>query len=235
MNRNPSENRARLRDLALREGAVLFGAVDVRPFRPHLAPLAAEAGDLDYAVSMGVALSPAVLEGCQTGPTLLYKWHYRQANNLLDRIAFLLSQRLVEEGARALPVPASQMVDWTGQTAHLSHRAVAERAGLGWRGRNNLIVNPAHGAGIRLVTVLTDLPLETGIPAAFGCGSCRACLSACPAGAIGETAADYRLERCHETLTAFSRERSIGVHICGVCVRACVRARAAGTAGSSGS
>jgi epoxyqueuosine reductase QueG len=210
-----------LREIALREGAVLFGTAEVGSHRGRFLLSDAEAGGLDFAVSVAVALSRAVLAGNVDRPTLLYKWHYQQANNLLDRIAFRLAHALQEAGHRALPVPASQLVDWEAHRGHVSHRAVAEAAGLGWRGRNNLIVTPRYGAGVRFATVLTDLPLPASPPAAFGCGACRACVDACPASALGESAADYRLDRCVETLTGFSRQRGIGVHICGVCVRTC--------------
>jgi epoxyqueuosine reductase QueG len=216
------DNTAWLRERAFQEGAALFGVTAFGPFSGRTVLSDAESSGLDWAVSLAVALSPPVLEGCVDGPTLLYKWHYRQANNLLDKIAFRLSQTVLERGFRALPIPASQIVDWNAQTAHLSHRAVAERAGLGWRGRNNLIVNERFGAGLRLATVLTDLPLESvESPPEFGCGSCRACVVLCPAQALGETPAHYRLDFCLDQLVRFSKERALGVSICGVCVRAC--------------
>lgn len=176
---------------------------------------------MSYGVVLGVPLSPAVLDGIEDRPTLLYKWHYRQANNLLDKIAFQLCGKIIEMNYRALPIPASQLIDWEKHLGAVSHRTVGESAGLGWRGRNNLLVHPEYGARIRLVTVLTDLPLETDSPIENGCGNCRACIQICPAQALGETAREYNLEKCHAKLTEFSKIKGIGVHICGLCVKVC--------------
>jgi epoxyqueuosine reductase len=211
-----------LKDSALQEGAVLFGVADVEPFRETFLLSEAENAGLKYGVSMAAALSPSVLAGIQNAPTLLYKWHYQQANNLLDKIAFRLTQKIMEKGYRALPIPASQLVDWDSQRGHLSHRAVAERAGLGWRGRNNLLVTDQFGSTIRLVTILTDLPLAIDHPVKPKCGLCTACVQMCPAGALGQRPEDYQLEKCYKLLSMFSKRKGIGVHICGVCVKACL-------------
>jgi len=182
----------------------------------------AEREGMDWAVCIGIRLSPSVLEGVEDRPTLLYKWHYQQANIHLDRTAFLLAQHILQRGFRALPVPASQMVDWAAERGHLSHRAVAALAGLGWRGRNNLLVHPEFGSRLRLATVLTDMPLEgPAAPSENRCGACRRCVEACPSQALGDTWQAYRLDACLGLLNRFSKERGIGVRICGICVKAC--------------
>ena len=216
------ENSLWVRNLAagMQVSAVGTTPVDLNREDCLLSP--AEREGMAWAVSIGIRLSPSVLEGVSDRPTLLYKWHYQQANNYLDRTAFQLAQHILGRGYRALPVPASQMVDWTAERGHLSHRAVAELAGLGWRGRNNLLVHPEFGSRIRLATVLTDLPLDgPSAPLENRCGDCRRCVEACPAGALGESYQQYRLDACRGLLTRFSRERGIGVRICGICVKAC--------------
>lgn len=71
----------------------------------------------------------------------------------------------------------------------LVDRAVAQRAGLGWFGRNSLLLLPGRGSWCVLGSVVTDAPLET-TPAtgpsspAEGCGSCVRCMDACPTGAL---------------------------------------------------
>jgi epoxyqueuosine reductase len=225
------DNTEWLKRLALGEGAALFGVAALGPIRDRFLLSARESSGMEFGVSMAVALAPPVLMGIEDRPTLLYKWHYQQANNLLDKMAFILSGRIAARGHRALPVPASQIVDWETHKGHLSHRMVAEAAGLGWRGRNNLTVNATFGSAIRLVTVITDLPLSPDGPVQFLCGDCDACVKACPAGALGMNPSDYRIDICHQRLTGFSRERGIGVHICGVCVKACLHRKSRGTAG----
>jgi epoxyqueuosine reductase QueG len=122
-----------------------------------------------------------------------------------------------------LPVPASQILDWDRLLGHLSHRAMAERAGLGWRGRNNLLVNPRFGSMVRYATVLTDMPIPDrgGGEEPLGCGACSACIGACPVGAIHDTPERFELDRCAAQLRRFSREEKLNTMICGLCVRVC--------------
>jgi epoxyqueuosine reductase len=218
---DPVKNTAQLREWAEREGANLFGTADIVSLKSRFVLSEAEAAPLNHAVCIGIRLSRSVLSGIQDKPTLLYKWHYQQANQFLDRIAFRLARLIEDGGGLAMPVPASQMVDWLNQLGHVSHRSIGEAAGLGWRGRNNLLVHPRFGSQIRLVTVLTDMPLATPERVADQCGKCFKCVRACPAGAIGESAREYDLKKCHSLLDRFSKERGIGVHICGLCVKAC--------------
>ena len=63
----------------------------------------------------------------------------------------------------------------------LPHKTAATRAGLGWIGKCALLVTEQYGSGIRLSTILTDAPLEVGVPVeASRCGGCTACQSVCP-------------------------------------------------------
>lgn len=173
------------------------------------------------AVSLGKRLSDAVLDDIRDHPTSLYFHHYRQMNFFLDRGALLVADHIQKRGSRSLAVAASQIVDWERQRAHLSHKHVGRAAGLGWLGRNNLLVNPELGARFRLVTVLTDMPLEPDTPLDRDCGACRACAKACPAGAIKDTREAFDHQACYETLKEFRKKGYTTQFICGICVRDC--------------
>ncbi len=174
-----------------------------------------------YGISFGLAISRSVLETIKDGPTLFYQHHYRQINYRLDMIAYLLSREIEQKGYRALPFAASQMIDWQNQRAHISHKHIGVTAGIGWIGRNNLLVHPVFGAHVRYNTVLTDMPLVPAVPMEKGCGACAACIEACPAGAIRTEQEAFDHQGCFAMLKRFKNERGLGHHICGICVRAC--------------
>lgn len=66
----------------------------------------------------------------------------------------------------------------------LVDRAAAERAGIGWFGKNSNVLLPGQGSWFLLGSVVTDAPLPAGTPVEDGCGTCRRCLSSCPTGAL---------------------------------------------------
>ena len=206
-------------------GASVWGVADLDPLRR-----AKETGDAlpehlcrEYgrAVVMGVRLQDDVLEQIDDRPTPLYFHHYRQANFFLDRVAFDIARLLQDAGHSALAIPATQIISREPMRGYACHRLLGWAAGLGWWGRNNLLVHPAYGSRVRYVSVLTNAPLETGRPLTDTCGECVECVSVCPAGAIHTSAKDFDIAACKAKLDEFARMRFIGQHICGVCVKAC--------------
>lgn len=175
------------------------------------------------ALVFGIPVPAACLAGIVDRPTLIYFHHYRQLNYILDRFAIQVSLAVEQTGSEALAVPASQVTSWRPvPRGHISHKLLAAAAGLGWWGRNNLLVTPRHGSRIRLASVLTNLQIKTSnAPVKTECGSCKTCISACPAGAIAEDPADFNAELCSQKLAEFSKMQFIGQRICGVCVKAC--------------
>jgi len=215
-------NTSKIRDLSFQWGGSLFGVADLRSFGRDeilLSPLLIE--HHPFSISIGYHLSDSILEGIEDQPTPHYFHHYQRVNILLDTIGLILTSAIQDLGYRAMPIAASQIVDWKNQRGHLSHKHVARLAGLGWIGRNNLLVNENFGSRIRLLTLLTDLPLVTDAPQLRDCGSCRACLSVCPVGAISERPEDFNHVRCYEQLKIFSKTLHFSQHICGICVKAC--------------
>lgn len=63
-------------------------------------------------------------------------------------------------------------------------KALAVRAGLGWQGRNTLVIHPDAGSTFVLGGLLLDRPLPSAAPRAPACGDCRRCIEACPTGAL---------------------------------------------------
>ncbi len=215
------KNYGELRKLAQNMGACLFGVADVNSIKDEFLLPSSLLKHLPKGISLAAPVSGEVLDDIQDRPTPLYYHHYRQLNFFLDRMALKLSLFLQRQGCRALPIPASQIIDWQEQRGHLSHKKIAQKAGLGWIGRNNLLVNPRFGARIRLVTILTNMPLWCDEPIGHDCGNCRECISSCPAQAIKESPGGFDHPGCFEQLRLFQKKGYAAQHICGICVKAC--------------
>ena len=73
-------------------------------------------------------------------------------------------------------------------SAPLAEKSLAVRAGLGWIGRNSLLVNPDLGSMLHLgeLVISEDVDAYSMPMTAVGCGECRRCIAACPNGAISE-------------------------------------------------
>ncbi len=220
--RSEDSNYEQLKGAALAEGASLFGVAATDAEGSRFLDLSdAAVGGLDRAVCFGFHLSDAVLADVEDGPTRLYFFHYQRVNLLLDAASLRLTALIQDSGHRALPIPASQVIDWDRQRAHLSHKHVAVAAGLGWIGRNNLLVTPQFGAHVRLATVLTDMPLRADGALDRDCDSCRACIEACPSGSIKERQSDFDHIGCYDEIRRMVKARNIGQNVCGLCVKAC--------------
>lgn len=207
------------------QGADLFGVANIKEIKKDFALSPDILEKFDKAICMGVRLSEAVLEEISNAPTRLYFHHYRTVNAFMDQMAFKVSSYIQKKGFRAIPIPASQILDWQNQKAHLSHKHLGVLAGLGWIGRNNLLVNKDLGSQFRLVSILTDMPLKMDKPLKRDCQDCRLCIKICPAGAIKDNSAEFEHIKCFEKLKEFQKQRLVDQYICGVCVNACLPGR----------
>ncbi|MGD2101063.1 MAG: 4Fe-4S double cluster binding domain-containing protein [Acidimicrobiia bacterium] len=99
----------------------------------------------------------------------------------LRRIAEGLIVALGEHGYRGeVLIDDNRLVD----------RAAAARAGVGWIGRSTMVLSPGHGPWLLIGTVATDAELTTTEPMVRTCGTCVACMPACPTGAITDEGLD---------------------------------------------
>ncbi len=109
---------------------------------------------------------------------------------------------LVEGLARHLDLPIRAR--WYVDDGPMLDRAAAQRAGLGWFGKNTNILSPSHGSWIFLGQMVTDLEMAPDPASKKTCGSCVRCVDSCPTGAI---VAPYVIDntRCISYLTIENR------------------------------
>src|SRR5690606_28979049 len=115
--------------------------------------------------------------------------YHKLIRRRLQQLADRIQQHIGNFGYRAF-------VD----SAPVLERAFAEKAGLGWIGKNTMLINKRAGSWFFLGELFTDLPLPVDAKAEFHCGTCSACLELCPTGAfVGPQLLDAR--RCISYLT----------------------------------
>ncbi len=212
-------------------GADLVGIADIEPLKELRVDPPWLLDPFTRAVSIAIKLPLATFEEIIDRPTPIYKSIYQTVNLILDQIAFNTAIALQDDGHYSLPMPASQVLDQENWYAAISHKAVARMAGLGWQGKNLLIITPQYGSRVRLATILTKAPLDVDGPVKNRCGDCTACQDACPSQAIKgvNTETHYKnrneamyFSRCVEKVTGeFAKIPEVGVPICGICIKVC--------------
>ena len=194
---------------------------------------------------MGVVLLDSLVDLLPQGDArakILYRHHaYDVVNAVLDQMALRVSGALQGGGYRAFPVPAPKRVDDARICGIFSQKLAAHLAGLGWIGKNCLLITPDHGPRVRWVSVLTDAPVAaTGGPMGERCGVCTLCEEICPPQAI--TGRPFRVDEPREArldaalCDGYFREVEgrTGAAVCGLCLYICPHGRRAGDRAGSG-
>lgn len=139
------------------------------------------------------ALPPdTVLDKPDTGYVARYalgRDYHKVLRRQLQKLADRIEQEVGSFGYRAFT-----------DSAPVMEKPLAEKAGLGWIGKHTNLLNKNEGSWFFLGELYTDLPLPVDEPASNHCGTCRACIDACPTGAI---TGPYQLDarRCISYLT----------------------------------
>lgn len=113
-------------------------------------------------------------------------------------------------------------------TGELVDGAVAERAGIGFTGKNTLLITEEFGSFVYLGEMLIDLPFEPDEPLEMSCGSCRMCIDICPTGAITEAGAlnskqclAFQTQQKHFIADEFKQKIGTRVYGCDTCQAVC--------------
>ncbi len=109
-------------------------------------------------------------------------------------------------------------------TSPLAEKPLAVKAGLGWQGRNTLLINDCFGSWLCLGELIIDRAYAPDSPAQKRCGSCRACIEACPTGAI-RTDGSLDAVRCLSYISSYDDEEPCDLHGtilgCDICQSVC--------------
>ncbi|MBR6729592.1 MAG: tRNA epoxyqueuosine(34) reductase QueG [Clostridia bacterium] len=144
--------------------------------------------------------------------------YHRVVRDLLLELANFIKS--LEPEAVCLPVC---------DTSPLMDRMLAYRAGLGFFGKNNLLIHPTYGSYCFIGSLITNLSLPSDEPIGRDCGACHACLKACPGGALSENFG-FCCEKCVSYITQIktisAEQKSIlngqkSVYGCDVCQAVC--------------
>jgi epoxyqueuosine reductase len=135
---------------------------------------------------------------------------------LIDRLAESLAAFLVSTGHRSYAQSESNiindgLIDAKMYTSVLPHKTIALLAGIGWIGKDDLLVTRTYGSGFCMCTVLTDAPIVPGSKKAMTsqCGTCDMCKVACPEQAISGNAWE----------AGCSRDSLVDIGLCKRCLK----------------
>jgi epoxyqueuosine reductase len=158
------------------------------------------------------ARGPELQPGEGRLPRYAWRDHYADLREKLDALGRRLG------GSYRVLVDANHHVD----------RAGAARAGVGFIGKNTMLITERHGSWVVLGTLVTDVSIESTTPLQLDCGSCRLCIDACPTGAIvGAGVLDSRLclaywtQAPHAIPEEFREELGPQVYGCDICQDVC--------------
>jgi len=152
-----------------------------------------------------------------------YAREYDRINQVLNRMAPAIASHF-----GGIPLKAT-IGGMRGEVEHIweywplvvSHRVVAENSGIGWRGKNQLVIHEKFSCAIRFASIITTMPLQHGERMDSMCGDCTACEDACGFIRHRDILPDYR-ENCHRYIQ-FLKSKGIVKDICGKCIKACYR------------
>ena len=142
-----------------------------------------------------------------------------QTEHKAGEIADELAKFITGKGYKAVSqsdtgLLADGVFDYETKESVLPHKTVALLGGLGWIGKNNLLITPEYGAAQCLGTVLTDAPLETELhePLSPKCGNCITCVNIC----------ERKVLKGKVWSRSVSRDEIVNIHGCSTCLKCLV-------------
>ncbi|MDR3227541.1 MAG: hypothetical protein LBT56_07720 [Prevotellaceae bacterium] len=181
-----------------------------------------------FKYGISIAISLKIIPSITNEPSKEYYDEYERVSKELKDISNFLANKIKEHGFNAYSL-AGQRENEEFRT-QLPFKTLATRAGLGWIGKSATLITKQFGNAIRLNGVLTDMPLETGIPinSSF-CGDCVECVKNCPGKAIAGNLWSLQMDRdsivnayeCKKVLIERGKILNVTKGSCGICLAVC--------------
>ena len=150
-----------------------------------------------------------------------YALEYHRLNQILNRVSRLIATRFdgiaLSATIGGVIEKVNHVSDYFGMV--ISHRVVAEKSGIGWRGKNQLTIHDKFSCAIRFASIIVPFSLTWGEESESRCGTCIACEEACSFIRNRDILPDFR-ENCRRYIL-FLKSQGIEKDICGKCIKAC--------------
>ena len=215
----------KLKKFLLKNGADEVGFANINNFTLK--------NKLNIGVVFYITYPKEIIRRMVNAPTQEYVDELVSLNTRLDALGMKCEEYLIENGYEAYAQTKKRLGTDFGEnnSFELPHKTIATRAGLGWIGKSALFTTLKYGSALRLSSVLTNAPLDVGIPITKSkCGKCMECKNACLGGAISGKEWNYKLKRndfyddkkCEKYALKISYE-NLGKEdtVCGKCIFAC--------------
>lgn len=194
--------------------------------------------DMPYAISIGIALNPAIVSLIPHEATIEYLDEYDSVTKKLDNICNAACEYISEKGYHAIPqtvafVQKQRVQNHTEQSAGkalVPHKTVAALAGLGWISKSSLLITKQYGSAIRFTSLLTNAPIKVlNTKYECRCGDCTICADACPGNAIKNKKWNIDVDR-DELIDFYACRKAVkkrGLVLgkdhgtCGICMAVC--------------
>jgi len=218
----------KLKQLLYKNGASLIGFANLKDLNLY------GRYNMNYGISIVVALNPKIVNEIINGPTKEYQEEYWSVNKLLDKLNSIAATFLQDKGYNAIAFSATSG-KFNPRYSHtlstnLPHKTVATRAGIGWIGKCALLITKHFGSAIRLTTVLTNAPFNYDAPIKDSlCGDCMDCVQICPGKAVSGKNWEigmfrdefFNLFKCEKAKREISLEKGLIQEVCGKCISVC--------------
>lgn len=171
--------------------------------------------EYSVAILIGIVLSPSYIFRLSK-ENISDHSEFGEKEHHADELAEWTADFIVAKGYKSFAQSERNLslhgfYDETTKTTPLPHKKIAILAGLGWIGKNNLLVTQEYGSALCMCTVLTNAPLPTENKSIImpKCGSCTVCKDVCPVGVIhGST-----------WYTDVNRDLIIDIYHCSTCLK----------------